>query len=254
MSRIAVVLGTYNRFPFLERAVGSLRENAGVDCDIIVVDGGSSDGSRDWLAAQEDVVLIGQRGPLTGAVRAFNHGFSYAVNEGYEYIFHFNDDAELITPCALAIAESILEDDPARGAVAFAHNLRGDYGFEDVHGVVYPNYGLIRRQAGMEAALAQTCERFGLTRTTSTVATVNADSSYTPWWNPIYRTYAADSEFACWLVKTGWKIYPAHELRVQDNHCQDELRATNEGDNPNRSDSEIFWKRWPTRESICGAG
>src|SRR4051812_38339674 len=100
--KVAAVFATYNRIIHLKNAVESLRAamRSGIEHDIIVVDGGSTDGSREWLAAQSDVILIGQRGPLTGAVKAFNLGFSYAVENDYEYVFHFNDDAVLLVPDA----------------------------------------------------------------------------------------------------------------------------------------------------------
>lgn len=72
---LAVVLGSYNRLPSLCISLDSVRRCAGMPVTFYVVDGGSTDGAREYLAALPDVVLIGQRGPLTGAVRAFNLGF-----------------------------------------------------------------------------------------------------------------------------------------------------------------------------------
>lgn len=234
--RLAVVFGTYNRLSFLRVAIESAREAAksAGGCDFIVVDGGSTDGSREWLALQEDVILIGQRGELTGAVWAFNLGFAYAVDEKYDYVFHYNDDAEIITPDAFATAVAIMEDDPLVGEVAFANDLRGDFGFEEVHGLVYANFGLVRRKAGMQVAKAY------------------GDRTGRNWWNPIYRTYGADSEFGIWLFKLGYNIHAAYDLRVHDyaGKTQDELREKNLGNDPNRPDSKLFWARWPNLASF----
>lgn len=236
--RVAVVLGTYNRIDHLREAIDSVRLNAGVTHHFIVVDGGSADGSRRWLADQQDVTLVGQRGPLTGAVAAFNLGFALAVERGYDYVFHFNDDAALVTPGGLGGAMRMMESDSGVGAVAFEHDFRGLWGFENIHGYIYPNFGLVRREAGIQVAAAQ------------------GDETGRAWWNPIYHTYAADSEFGCWLHRMGWKVSAAIGLRVRDAKCDDMLRKLNRGDDPDRPDSKLFWSRWPKRRSIeeapCG--
>lgn len=230
--RVAVVFGTYNRFAFLRRAVESVRSAASTyPATIVVVDGGSTDGSRAWLAEQPDVVLLGQRGELTGAVRAFNAGFGYAVEEGFDFIGHLNDDAELLGAGALDRAAEILASDPKVGEVAFEFDLRGRWMFEVIYDLPYGNFGLVRREAGMVVARAQ------------------GDPTGRAWWNPIYHTYAADCEFACWLYKLGYSVHKGEGLRVHDLNAKDELRAGNERTNKERRDSERFWQRWP-REAL----
>lgn len=231
MPRVAVVLGTYNRKHMLVPAIESVRRMAGCEVYFIVVDGGSTDGSREWLAEQTDVVLIGQRGALTGAVRAFNLGFAYAVDDGAPYVFHFNDDAELISEGAIARTVEAMEADPTVGATAFQFNAFGDYGYDHVHGRVYSNFGVIRTQAGIEAARAM------------------GDATGRAWWNPIYKTYGADSELGCWLWKLGWRIVQS-TYRVKDKQCNDALRAGNGAKDPDRLDSKIFWERWPQPAQI----
>jgi len=229
---VCVVLATYNRLGPLRVAVESIRARAGLSCHFVVVDGGSSDGSRRWLVDQADVTFIGQRGPLTGAVLAFNLGFAFAVERGYPYVAHFNDDAELVTDGAMARGVQILEANADIGEVAFEQNFRGTWGFEDIHGKIYANFGLVRRSAGIAVAVAQ------------------GDPTGRAWWHPIYRTYAADSEFGCQLHRLGWVVNAAVGLCVNDLQVQDELRVLNESDNPDRRDSKLFWSRWPDRASL----
>lgn len=227
---VAIVLGTYQRLPLLKDAVESARLAVGaLPYFFVVVDGGSTDGSREWLAAQSDIVLIGQRGDLTGAVRAFNLGFAYAVDQHAAYVVHFNDDAVFETPLAIAQAVGILKSDATIGEVAFEFDLRGCWSFDEIHGSVYANFGVVRIEAGMSVAREQ------------------GDASGCKWWNPIYRTYGADSEFGCWLWCLGWTIHAAKGLRVHDRNEQDALRKLNEADGLNRPDSKLFWERWSAK-------
>ena len=225
--KVAIVFGTFNRLEFLQRAVESVRRAIYKHpYEMIIVDGGSNDGSREWLRTQTDVVLIEQNGPLTGAVRAFNLGFGYVVDHGHDFVAHLNDDAEIVTEGAIDAAIAILENDTKIGEVAFEYDLYGTWSFDHVNGRTYANYGVIRRQAGID------------------VAKIQGDPTGRAWWNPIYRTYGADSEFGVWLWKLGWRVHTAEGLRVHDANAQDALRIANEATNPDRADSKLFWSRW----------
>lgn len=220
---VGIVFGTYNRLALLKRAIASIRRGIGdLRHEIIVVDGGSTDGSSEWVVEQPRVTLIQQEGPLTGAVAAFNLGFGHAVDQGHPWVMHLNDDAEIVTPRAIVSAVARMESDVTIGEVAFELDLRGDWGFEYINGAPYANFGVIRRDAGIAVAKAQ------------------GDPTGRVWWNPIYRTYGADTEFGCWLWKLGYQVFPGKGLRVHDLNAQDELRAGNVA----IADSEKFWSRW----------
>ena len=222
--RVGIVFGTYNRLELLKRAITSARASVGaLDYRMFIVDGGSTDGTKDWLRYQVDVALIEQTGPLTGAVRAFNLGFAAAVEGNFDFVVHLNDDAEIVTPGAIERAIELLLADDKIGEVAFEFDLRGSWGFEHVNGMLYANFGVIRREAGMAVARAQ------------------GDPSGRDWWNPIYKTYGADTEFGVWLWKLGWRVQHGVGLRVHDVNAKDALRAGNEGKN---ADSPLFWSRW----------
>lgn len=224
---VAIIFGTYNRFYLLTQAINSIKKAVGsLSYYIIAVDGGSTDGSREWLTAQKDVVLLGQRGELTGAVRAFNLGFSYAVEEGTPFICHLNDDAEIVTNRGIEIAVNRMKKSPKIGEIAFAFDLSGEYNFDYVNGKPYGNFGVIRREAGMAVARHQ------------------GDPSGKLWWNPIYKTYGADSEFGVHLWKLGWTVETAGDIKVHDANAIDELRTKNGGQDPERTDSKIFWEKW----------
>ncbi len=227
MTTLAVVFGTFNRLPLLRKAVESVRNATGsLSYKIIIVDGGSTDGGRQWLATQSDVVLIEQEGPPTGAVKAFNLGFSYAVEHRFDFVAHLNDDAEVITKDGFVDAINILNSNPKIGEVAFAFDLYGNWGFDHVNGKPYANFGVVRREAGEAVARAQ------------------GDPTGKNWWNTIYKTYGADSEFGVWLWKLGWEVYTANHIQVHDCQAMDDLRKLNDAANPDRLDSKLFWMRW----------
>jgi GT2 family glycosyltransferase len=223
---VAVVFGTYNRLALLKRAVESTRNAINRnDYKLVIIDGGSTDGSREWLVEQSDVVLLRQELPLTGAVAAFNLGFAFAVDNNYDWICHGNDDAEFVTPGMIDDAIALLKNDPKIGEVAFAYDLYkpGDFRFSNINGKPYANYGVIRREAGMAVAIEQ------------------GDPTGRAWWNPIYRTYAADTEFGVQLHRLDWAVHCARELHVRDHNAQDDMRKLNEKD---FVDSKLFWSRW----------
>lgn len=59
LNQISIVLGSKNRKNLLKATINSVREN-GFDgeIEIIVIDGGSTDGTCDWLAKQKDILTI----------------------------------------------------------------------------------------------------------------------------------------------------------------------------------------------------
>jgi len=224
---IIVVLGTYNRLGALKEAIGSIRETLKDHLDMIAIsDGGSKDGTREWLLEQrKDIASFFFEGPLTGAVKAFNQGFAWAVCQGAPYVMHFNDDA--ILEGDIEDALDVLDNSPSVGEVAFAFDLwtPGSFHHDHINGVPYANYGLIRREAGIAVAKAQ------------------GDDQGLNWWDPSYFTYAADTQFGVWLWKLGYRVHSIDSVRVRDLRIDDALRANNSGER-READSKLFWSRW----------
>lgn len=100
----------------LEEAVVSARRAAGsLSYEFVICDGGSDDGSLEWLREQSDVRLI-EHGKLRGAVNAYMDCFAIAQGE---YVVWINDDLNLQAG-SLETAVQILRGNSQVGLVSLA--------------------------------------------------------------------------------------------------------------------------------------
>jgi glycosyltransferase involved in cell wall biosynthesis len=126
---VSVVIGTYNRLEFLKPTINTVRQElSNVSHEIIVIDGGSIDGSIDWLTSQKDVVAIIQhnRGEWHGK-QIERKSWGYFMNLGFKsakgkYICMLSDDC-LVIPGAITNGIELFDQQLASkkkvGAVAF---------------------------------------------------------------------------------------------------------------------------------------
>ncbi len=89
--RIAGVIVTHDRLADLERCLAAMRSQTFPLAGLIVVNNASSDGTREWLDAQPDVIAIhqGDEGPAGGMYT----GIKVAYESGYDAIWVLDDDA-----------------------------------------------------------------------------------------------------------------------------------------------------------------
>src|SRR5689334_20060449 len=118
---ISVVLGTFNRLEMLQATIRSVRASVVDEAfEIIVVDGGSSDGTIAWLVQQKDIITILQhnREIVDGQSRR-KRNWGYFMNLGFKcaegrYICLISDDS-VIHPDTLANALKRFDKERAAG-------------------------------------------------------------------------------------------------------------------------------------------
>lgn len=218
---VSVILGTYNRRAALERFLAAVPEaTGGLSHEIVIADGGSTDGSRELIAATPHTVLV--EGGREGAVKAYNAAF--AVTRGW-YTALLNDDC---FPRPLSLWDAIVElqrTDAGQAALAMTHpNNRVPYVnqlFPRTSDVLYANFAV------MPWALA------------SWIAEIQGGI----WWTG-YHTYAGDCELSAWVHKLGHRVIPVMEGIIDDEPVHDEMRRTNMHSTNRKPGSYAFVMRW----------
>lgn len=232
---ISVVTGTFNRHESLARMVESVRREIprGLSYEIIVVDGGSKDGTLDWCKQQHDIRLI-EHGELRGAIKAFCEGATAATGE---YVILSNDDITF-KPYSIIAALSHLERTPGCAAVAFADNrtslVTGD-------GTEYRTEGIGATTADGQQVMV-TYAQVGMFR--------RALGDAAGWWgadDPIMsqaRTYGGDSYLSARLWEMGYTVDAVSQAVVEDYIARDDLRNFNAA--VGHQDSACYYQRFPT--------
>jgi rhamnopyranosyl-N-acetylglucosaminyl-diphospho-decaprenol beta-1,3/1,4-galactofuranosyltransferase len=89
--RIAAVIVTHDRLAGLKRGIDAVRAQTLPVAAIIVVNNASSDGTREWLGTQADLVAIhqGDEGPAGGMYS----GIAYAHENRFDAAWTLDDDA-----------------------------------------------------------------------------------------------------------------------------------------------------------------
>lgn len=231
---VSIVTGTYNRLPHLRNMIESTRQSIGVGIpyEIVVVDGGSTDGTLEWCRVQPDVVLI-EQGELLGAVKAFNAGFAAARGL---YCIPANDDITFVDESIIA-AIAFMQDNRNVGVGCFWQ----DRAPKEMWHIEYMPAILNGRQ--INVAYGQVC------------IVPKWLGDLVGWWGTETRTYGGDNELSANVWERGYQVSPCCEwigggdvpwVAIHDAKFEDELRRIN-NTGTNSQDGRIWGQKWTRR-------
>lgn len=121
MPRVSIVTNSFNQAEFLERTILSVLTQDYADVEYIVVDPGSTDGSRNIIERYRPRISKVVYQPDQGAPDGLNHGFAEATGE----ILGFLNSDDLLAPRAISEAVSYLESRPDIDVVSGHSDLIG---------------------------------------------------------------------------------------------------------------------------------
>lgn len=90
MSKITAVVVTFNRLNLLQRVIASLQKQSVYIHDIIIVNNGSTDGTKEWLDKQNKLHIIHQEN--VGGSGGFYRGIQEASKTECDWIWCMDDD------------------------------------------------------------------------------------------------------------------------------------------------------------------
>ncbi len=126
--RVSYLVSTKNRAPFLAETLTNVREFIGPEDELIIVDGASTDGTTELVAANRDLVTSFVTEPDSGEAHGFNKGIMLSRGK---YIKFLTDD-DYTFPDAMRQAVALLDANPEIDALICG----GEHCFLDSSGAV----------------------------------------------------------------------------------------------------------------------
>jgi GT2 family glycosyltransferase len=101
--KVYATIVTRNRLELLSRCVLGLRNQTSRVHKILIVDNDSSDGTREWLATQQDLHVIKENN--VGSAGGQSRGIAAAIELGAEWIWVMDDDGSPAVECLASLLE-----------------------------------------------------------------------------------------------------------------------------------------------------
>ena len=120
MTEILTIVVTYNGMKWIDRCLGSVRASV-APSDILVVDNGSSDGTRDWVREHFPEAKVSENKENLGFGAANNIGLRHALSHSYKYVYLLNQDA-WVFPETFGTLVRAFEEDGTTGSSGLRKN------------------------------------------------------------------------------------------------------------------------------------
>jgi GT2 family glycosyltransferase len=183
-----VLVATYNRLALLKTVVEAIERGTRTPHELVVIDGGSTDGTIEYLQADPRITPVLQ-GELLGTARCYNRVWRRVQST---YTCWLSDDTE-IAPGSLDTAIAILDRDPAIGMVGLKmKDTKGPGRFEPYRGgisefgILNCNHGVFRTALGRQIGF----------------------------FNEGYRSYMIDPDITASILSTGHKVVMTRDVAV----------------------------------------
>lgn len=230
---LSLVSGTFNRLPYLQRMIESIRDNIplGISYEINIVDGGSTDGTPEWCMSQPNINFL-QHGELRGAIRSFCDGARVASGD---YTALLNDDV-ILHPYSIMKAVHHLETHHNSGMVAFSDNRSMQiYGIDKHRVERIAAIGLDNQMTSVPYGQVALCRTWL--------------GNQVGWWGDTdlimkdAKTYGGDSFLSARIWSMGYTVDAVEGCAINDSIARDGLRDRNAqtGD----ADSKLYYARFP---------
>ena len=127
-NKILAVVVTYNRLECLKVCLDAIRAQTFKDFEILVVNNGSNDGTREFLDSQADLNSIHQEN--LGGAGGFYSGMKYMIENEYDWIWMMDDDGipdkdelKYLVKYSLPFSNALVIDKDDKTKLAFGSEL-----------------------------------------------------------------------------------------------------------------------------------
>jgi glycosyltransferase involved in cell wall biosynthesis len=183
-----VLVATYNRLALLKTVVDAIEDGTRTPHELIVIDGGSTDGTIEYIQSDPRITPVLQ-GELVGTARCYNRVWRHVDST---FTCWLSDDTEIV-PGILDTAIAVLNQEPGIGMVGLKmKDTKGPGRFEPYRGgisefgILNCNHGVFRTALGRQIGF----------------------------FNEGYRSYMIDPDITASILSTGHRVVMTRQVAV----------------------------------------